>query len=164
MKKRMTKTSVDAFIKSDRKTGCKKVYNALQLRGASTYSELVFYTGLKVLTVLGRINQLRYEHELVVADGERNGKTVYRLRKECEPADVMPKSKIEQLIDEIEMLCKNKDVQEEFVCNFNRRCPSIKTLKSLYDSSIAKNISAPESCRKQYIVPQHYYVDQLRQL
>lgn len=70
----------------------------------------------------------------------------------------------DQEIDEIEMLCKNKNVQEEFVSNFNHRCPSIKTLKSLYDSAIAKTITVPDSCRKQYIVPQHYYVDQLRQL
>lgn len=68
----------------------------------------------------------------------------------------------DQEIDEIEMLCKN--VQDEFISNFNHKCPSIKKLKSLYDSAIDKNISTPEICRKQYIIPQHYYVDQLRQL
>lgn len=70
----------------------------------------------------------------------------------------------DQEIDEIETLCKNKDIQEEFISNFNHRCPSIKTLKSLYDSAIDKNTSVPEACRKQYIIPQHYYVDQLRQI
>ena len=70
----------------------------------------------------------------------------------------------DQEIDEIETLCKNKSIQEDFTTNFNRRCPSIKTLKSLYDSAIAKDTTAPETFRKQYIVPQHYYVDQLRQL
>jgi hypothetical protein len=68
----------------------------------------------------------------------------------------------DQEIDEINKLCQNKEVQDEFVCNFSRRCPSLKTMKLLYDNAIAKEVVLPESCRKQYIIPQHYYVDQLR--
>jgi len=87
MKTRVAETSIEAFLKSDRQTGCKRIYEALKLRGPSTYTELVFYTGLKISTATGRIYDLRYKFQLIVADGIKNGKTIYRLRKQDEKPD-----------------------------------------------------------------------------
>jgi len=92
MKTRITETSIEAFLNSDKRTGCKRVYEALKLRQSATYSELVFYTGMKLPAVVGRINQLRYDYKLIVADGIKNGKNLYRLRLENEPPDIREQS------------------------------------------------------------------------
>jgi hypothetical protein len=116
MKTRITENSIEAFLQSDKKTGCKRIYEALKLRGSSTYTELVFYTGLKLPTVTGRLNDLRYKFKLIVADGSKNDKTLYRLRKDGEPADELPMS-WEQKYNELlakynEMLAKYIELKE----------------------------------------------------
>ena len=67
-------------------------------------------------------------------------------------------------IDELDSLCKIQSVQNDFMTNFGIPCPSIRKIKNLYDAAIAKNVSIPSTYIKQYIVPQHFYVDQLRQM
>lgn len=109
MKTRITENSIEAFLKSDKKTGCKRIYGALKLRGSSTYTELVFYTRLKIPTVTGRIYDLRYKFQLIVADGSKDGKALYRLRKDGEPADELTISWEEKYYD---LLKKYNELKE----------------------------------------------------
>ena len=106
---RQQQTSLDAYAKTDKATGRDRVTTALINRGASTYSELVYYTGMKLPSVVGRINELRYEYQTVIADGKRNGKTIYRLRKDNEPPDDRPKKQIELLIEDLIEFADNSD-------------------------------------------------------
>ena len=105
MKTRMSESSIAAFIKSDRKTALKKVYNCISIiEGGATYEEIHRFTNIKHATITGRINELRYDYQLVVADGSISGKTLYRLRKFGEAPDERPLSweqKYEKLIGEL---------------------------------------------------------------
>ena len=68
----------------------------------------------------------------------------------------------DQEILQLDKLCENSVVQEEYHKTFCSKCPSLAKIKSLYDSAISKSVTVPTSCRKQYTIPQYYYVDQLR--
>lgn len=76
---------------------------------------------------------------------------------------VGPKLTTDEIL-ELEKLCNVRSVREIYASNFNHQCPSIKLMKKLYDSSIAKEITLPENIQRKYITPQHYYVDALRMM
>ncbi len=67
-------------------------------------------------------------------------------------------------INEIDKLCHTKKMQEEYFTMFNAKCPSIKTIKSLYDSAISCDSVVPDLYAQKYSIPQHYFVDKLRNL
>lgn len=64
-------------------------------------------------------------------------------------------------INIIEQLCLTEEVKTEYMNIFGKNCPSIKTMKLLYDNAISNTVN--ESIKK-YNIPQHYYVDQLKKL
>lgn len=70
----------------------------------------------------------------------------------------------DQEIDQLEQLCHHSKVKKFYQDNFDRNIPSIKRIKYLYDNAISKQCKLPEnySGLKKYLVPQHYYVDQLK--
>jgi hypothetical protein len=101
METRMTKTSIDA-------------YNSVELNKRQNEVVTVFNTGLRytakevasrlhypINRVTGRINELRFVKQVLVADGTKKvGKvreTLYRLRRQNEDADKRPLSISEQV-------------------------------------------------------------------
>lgn len=67
-------------------------------------------------------------------------------------------------IDELENLCHIQSVQDEYMKSFHTKCPSIKTMKTLYDSAISTNCIVPQNISQKYPTPQYYYVDKLRNM
>lgn len=67
-------------------------------------------------------------------------------------------------IDNLESLSQLPNIKKEYFEMFQRNIPSIKKMKSLYDNAISKNCFIPASHVKKYSSPQHYYVDELRQM
>ena len=101
MKTRVTETSLSAYQKVDKPTGKQKILEALKNRGASTYSEIVFYTGMKLPSVVGRINELMYDDQAIVKSGEKNGKTLYKLMGDNDMPEFRPVSLFDQLYSDI---------------------------------------------------------------
>lgn len=66
-------------------------------------------------------------------------------------------------ISKLEELSHDNVVQTMYQNSFGQKCPSIVRMKRLYDNAISKNPDLP-TCNNKYIVPQHFYVDELRKL
>ena len=72
-------------------------------------------------------------------------------------------------IDALEKISQSDSVKKLYFEYFSKNCPSIKKLKYFYDNAISKNPIIPENMKtndflKKYPMPQHYFVDQLRQM
>lgn len=72
-------------------------------------------------------------------------------------------------IDALEKFSQSDSVKKLYLEYFSKNCPSIKKLKYFYDNAISKNPIIPENMKKtdflkKYPMPQHYFVDQLRQM
>lgn len=101
MKTRIKAESLLALAATDRPTGAARVYSCIVGNPSCTYTFISQVTGLRIPTVVGRLNDLMYLHECIIADGTYNNKALYRPRRRDEPAMVRPKSLAEQLQEQI---------------------------------------------------------------
>lgn len=67
-------------------------------------------------------------------------------------------------INTLEILSQNPRVKFDYFEMFQKNIPSVKKMKTLYDNAISKKCVIPTSITNRYVEPQHYYVDQLRQM
>ena len=112
MKTRMKPESLLANASTDKPKGCSIVYRCIHERPYITYSEISKATGLKIPTVVGRLNDLMYLHKLIVPDGTHNGKALYRVRRSDEPEAQRPKSQAEILQEKLDAVCYHYGITE----------------------------------------------------
>jgi hypothetical protein len=110
----MKKTSLDAYfefesIHDDKHV--KRIYDCIKYRTNSTYTEIVYWTGITLPTVVGRINDLLYRWQRIKVTGEKGGKSTYSIRNSGEPLNIRPQSLHEQLLSKIEKLIENNNGQ-----------------------------------------------------
>ena len=111
METRMTKTSLDAYSSVELNKRQQEVLSIFETGLRYTAKEVASRLHYPINRVTGRINELRFIKQLIVADGTKKvGKvreTLYRLRKKDELPDKRPLSISEQvnnLIDEFEVV------------------------------------------------------------
>lgn len=92
----MKPESLIANASTDKPKGCSIVFRCITERPYISYAEISKATGLKIPTVVARLNDLLYIHQVIVQDGSCNGSALYRPRMD-EPAAQRPESKVERL-------------------------------------------------------------------
>lgn len=108
MKKNVSINSIETFHELSpviTRTAKAKILNALKQMGALSYSDIVKITRLKIPTVVARINELMYDHQLICVTYVRDNKNYYRIRRYDEPFNVKKLTtfeRLEKLIDECE--------------------------------------------------------------
>ncbi len=104
MKTRMTRTSLLANLATDKPKGCALIYRYIVEHTQSNYKQIA--TGLKmpVPTVLGRINDLMYIHQLIKITGVKDNLQLYSERQNADPLNIRPKSQAEILAEKLEAL------------------------------------------------------------
>ncbi len=87
MKTKMANNSLISYKTADIKGTKLVILEALRKYGRLSAFEIVDITGLPLQSVTGRINDLRYKFQLIVADGSERNRTKYRLREDGELPD-----------------------------------------------------------------------------
>jgi len=115
MKTRMTRTSLLANLATDKPKGCALIYRYIVEHTQSNYKQIA--TGLKmpVPTVLGRINDLMYIHQLIKITGISNNMQLYSERNETDPLNIRPKSQAEILTEKLEAVRQHCRLTERHV-------------------------------------------------